>query len=41
MCTLDDILDEGSKFQHSMFISFPQFIYCSHDEVNIFLYYLA
>ena len=33
MCTLDDILDEGSKFQYSMFISFPQFIYCSHDEV--------
>ena len=33
MCPLDDILDEGSKFQYSMFISFPQFIYCSHDEV--------
>ena len=35
MCTLslDDILDEGSKFQYSMFISFPQFIDCSHDEV--------
>ena len=33
MCTLDDILDEGWKFQYSMFISFPQFIYCSHDEV--------
>ena len=35
MCTLslDDILDEGSKFQYGMFISFPQFIYCSHDEV--------
>ena len=33
MCTLDDILDEGSKFQYSMFISFPQFIYCSHDEL--------
>ena len=32
MCTLDDILDEGWKFQCSMFISFPQFIYCSHDE---------
>ena len=27
MCPLDDILDEGSKFQYSMFISFPQFIY--------------
>ena len=35
MCTLslNEILDEGSKFQYSMFISFPQFIYCSHDEV--------
>ena len=22
-----------SKFQYGMFISFPQFIYCSHDEV--------
>ena len=33
MCPLDDILDEGSKFQYSMFINFPQFIYCSHDEV--------
>ena len=33
MCPLDDILDEGSKFQYSMLISFPQFIYCSHDEV--------
>ena len=35
MCTLslDDILDDGSKFQYIMFISFPQFIYCSHDEV--------
>ena len=33
MCPLDDILDEGSKFQYSMFISFPQFTYCSHDEV--------
>ena len=33
MCPLDDILVEGSKFQYSMFISFPQFIYCSHDEV--------
>ena len=35
MCTLslDDILDKGSKFQYNMFISFPQFIYCSHDEV--------
>ena len=31
--SLDDILDEGSKFKYSMFISFPQFIYCSHDEV--------
>ena len=30
--TLDDILDEGSKFQNRMFISFPQFIYCC-DEV--------
>ena len=27
------ILDEGSKFQNRMFISFPQFIYCSCDEV--------
>ena len=26
MCPLDDILDEGSKFQYSMLISFPQFI---------------
>ena len=26
MCSLDDILDEGSKFQYSMFISFPQFM---------------
>ena len=33
MCTLDDILDEGSKFQYSMSISFHQFIYRSHDEV--------
>ena len=33
MCPLDDILDKGSKFQYSIFISFPQFIYCSHDEV--------
>ena len=33
MCTLDVMLDEGSKFQYSMFISLPQFIYCSHDEV--------
>ena len=31
--TLDDILDEGSKFQNRMFISFPQFVYCSRDEV--------
>ena len=33
MCTLDDILDEGSKFQDSILISFPQFMYCSHNEV--------
>ena len=31
--TLDDILDESSKFQNRMFISFPQFVYCSRDEV--------
>ena len=31
--TLDDILDEGTKFQNRMFISFPQFVYCSRDEV--------
>ena len=31
--TLDGILDEGSKFQNRMFISFPQFVYCSRDEV--------
>ena len=31
--TLDDILDEDSKFQNRMFISFPQFIYCSRNEV--------
>ena len=31
--TLDDILDEGSKFQNRMFISFPHFIYCLRDEV--------
>ena len=31
--TLDDILDEGSKFQNRMFINFPQFVYCSRDEV--------
>ena len=31
--TLDDIFDEGSKFQNRMFISFPQFAYCSSDEV--------
>ena len=33
MCTLDNILDEGSKFQNFMFISFPEFAYCSHEEV--------
>ena len=33
MYTLDNILDEGSKFQNRMFISFPQFVYCSRDEV--------
>ena len=32
MYTLDDILDEGSKFQYRMFISFPQFVYFSRDE---------
>ena len=26
MCPFDDILDDGSKFQYSMLISFPQFI---------------
>ena len=31
MYALNDILDEGSKFQNRMFISF-QFVYCSHDE---------
>ena len=30
--TLDDI-DKGSTFQNRMFISFPQFVYCSRDEV--------
>ena len=30
---LDDILDECSKFQNRMFISFPQFLHCSRDEV--------
>ena len=40
MCTLD-ILDEGSKFQYSMFISFPQFIYIVHTMKYIFLNYLA
>ena len=31
MSTLDDILDEGSKFQNGMFISFPQFdIVCDY-----------
>ena len=29
MYTLDDILDNSSKFQNGMFISFPQFVYCS------------
>ena len=33
MYTLDGILDEGSKFQNKMFISFPQSVYCSRDEV--------
>ena len=33
MYTLDDILNEGSKFQNRMFISLPQFLYCSCDEV--------
>ena len=33
MYTLNDILDEGSKFPNRMFISFPQFVYCSRDEV--------
>ena len=33
MYTLNDILDEGSKVQNKMFISFPQFVYCSRDEV--------
>ena len=33
MYTLDDILDEGWKFQIRMFISFPQFVFCSRDEV--------
>ena len=29
MCTLDDILDDSSKFKKGMFISCPQFVYCS------------
>ena len=29
MYTLDDILDDSSKFKNGMFISFPQFVYCS------------
>ena len=33
MYTLDDILDEGLKFQNRMFIRFPQFVYCSRDEL--------
>ena len=33
MHTLDYILDEGAKFQNRMFISFPQFVYCSRDWV--------
>ena len=28
MYTLDEILDEGAKFQNRMFISFPQVLYC-------------
>ena len=31
MYTLDDILDEDSKFQYRMFISFPQFVYVVRD----------
>ena len=41
MYTLDDILDEGSKFQNRMFISFPQFVYIVHTMKYIFLNYLA
>ena len=38
MYILDDILDEGSKFQNRMFISFPQFVmYIVHTMRYIFL----
>ena len=40
MYTLVVVLDEGLKFQNIVFISFPQFVYCSRDEVY-FLNYLA
>ena len=33
MFTLEDILDQGLKFQNRVSISFPQCIYCSRDEV--------
>ena len=32
MYTLDGILDGGLKLKNRMFISFPQFVYCSRDE---------
>ena len=37
MYTLDDILDEGLKFQNRMLIRFPQLVYCSRDEAYISL----
>ena len=33
MYTLVDILDEGSKFQNTMFIGFLKYLYCSRDEI--------
>ena len=29
MLSLDDTRDDSSKFQNGMYISFPQFVYCS------------
>ena len=40
MFTPNDILDESSKFQNRMFISFPQFVIV-HAMKYIFLNYLA
>ena len=38
MYTLDDILDDSSKFQNGMFISFPQFLYCSHVHFQVWFF---